>query len=230
MNNKGAIFAGAVGGVGPNVLRLIVNYSSPSPQHIITQPTQYFLSMLGFAVLGALVVWVFQETDLKRALYIGVGLPSLLQVGTLQLAPSSKTPEMAPPLASAQASFSLISTAYAQVPTPPAPFSLPGRRLNLIGDKNARPYTVLFYGSDNTLRSTQPVTNPASQTVDVPETADKFAIQIGESISPSYELPKTSNATKNVEVQINEKTGSGFLQGVGLAKGVQYEITAKVEP
>jgi hypothetical protein len=229
MNNKGAIFAGALGGIGPNILRLIINYSSPTPQHMIGQPIQYCLAMVGFAVLGAAAVWVFQEVDLKRALYLGIGLPSLLQVGTLQLSPSSKAPEMAPPMAGAQNSFSLISSAYAQPPAPPAPSSVPGRKLNLIADKNDRPYAVLFYGSDNKLRSTQTVTNPA-QMLDVPDTADKFAIQIGESTSGSYELPRTPNATKKVEIQISEKTGGGFLQGVGLAKGVQYEITAKVEP
>jgi len=88
MSNKAAIFAGGLGGVAPNLVRLIVNYSSPSPQHIISQPVSYFLAMVGFAVLGALVVWVFQETNLKQALFLGIGLPSLFQIGSLQSAPS----------------------------------------------------------------------------------------------------------------------------------------------
>ncbi len=71
MINKAAIFAGAVGGVAPNFLRLIVNYSSPSPQPIISAPIGYCLAIAGFAVLRAVAVWVFQETDLKRAFYVG---------------------------------------------------------------------------------------------------------------------------------------------------------------
>ena len=67
MKNRAAILAGALGGVAPNVVRLMVNYTSPSPQHIINQPLSYCLAMLGFAVLGALVVWVFQETRLQQA-------------------------------------------------------------------------------------------------------------------------------------------------------------------
>ena len=55
MINKPAIFGGAVGGVAPSFLRLIVNYSSASPQPIAA-PIGYCLAMAGFAVLGAVVV------------------------------------------------------------------------------------------------------------------------------------------------------------------------------
>jgi hypothetical protein len=96
MSNKAAIFAGGLGGVAPNLVRLFVNYSSPSPQHIINQPVSYSLAMLGFAVLGGLVVWVFQETNLKQALFLGIGLPSLFQIGSLQSAPSLTPPTIAP--------------------------------------------------------------------------------------------------------------------------------------
>src|SRR5437764_8822313 len=94
MSNKAAIFAGGLGGVAPNLVRLIVNYSSPSPQHIISQPVSYFLAMVGFAVLGALVVWVFQETNLKQALFLVIA--SLFQIGSLQSASSLIPPIMAP--------------------------------------------------------------------------------------------------------------------------------------
>jgi len=65
MSNKAAILAGALGGVGPNLVRLIVNYSSQHPQPMSDRPVFYFLAMVGFAVLGALVVWAFQEPNLK---------------------------------------------------------------------------------------------------------------------------------------------------------------------
>jgi hypothetical protein len=81
MKNRAAILAGALGGVAPNVVRLMVNHTSPSPQHIINQPVSYCLAMVGFAVLGALVVC--QETRLQQALFLGVGLPSLFAIGTL---------------------------------------------------------------------------------------------------------------------------------------------------
>jgi hypothetical protein len=89
MSNKGPILAGALGGVAPNLIRLIVNYSSPNPQHIINQPVLYFLAMVGFAALGGVVAWAFQETNLKQALFLGVSLPSLFQIGALQGTPPS---------------------------------------------------------------------------------------------------------------------------------------------
>jgi hypothetical protein len=225
MSNKAAIFAGGLGGVAPNLLRLIVNYSSPSPQHIINQPISYLLAMVGFAVLGALVVWVFQETNLKQALFLGIGLPSLFQIGSLQSAPSSTLPTSAPPLAGTQASISLVSSAYAQPPPSPS-VSVADRTLNLAADKNI-PYTVAFYRMNNSLISSSPVTNPGS--VAVPPDAVKFALQVGGSTSNSYELPKTSAAVIKADVKINEKPTSGFIQGLGLAKAPQYDITVRVQ-
>jgi len=220
MSNKAAIFAGGLGGVAPNLVRLIVNYSSPSPQHIISQPVSYFLAMVGFAVLGALVVWVFQETNLKQALFLGIA--SLFQIGSLQSAPSLTPPSMAP---GTQASISLVSSAYAQPPPNPSA-SAADRTLNLTADKNIR-YTVAFYRLNNSLISSLPVTNPGS--VAVPPDAVKFALQVGESTSDSYELPKTSGAVIKADVKINEKPTSGFLQGLGLARAPQYNITARVQ-
>ncbi len=220
MSNKAAIFAGGLGGVAPNLVRLIVNYSSPSPQHIISQPVSYFLAMVGFAVLGALVVWVFQETNLKQALFLGIA--SLFQIGSLQSAPSLTPPSMAP---GTQASISLVSSAYAQPPPNPSA-SAADRTLNLTADKNIR-YTVAFYRLNNSLISSLPVTNPGS--VAVPPDAVKFALQVGESTSNSYELPRTSATVIKADVKINEKPTSGFLQGLGLAKAPQYDISARVQ-
>ena len=222
MNNKAAILAGAFGGVAPNVVRLIVNYTSPSPQHIINQPVSYSLAMVGFAVIGALVVWVFQETNLKQALFLGIGLPSLFQIGGLQSAPSSNPPAIAP---GTQASTSLFSSAYAQSP-PASPSSVADRTLKLTTDKNM-PYTVAFYNTDNALISSSPVTNPAA--VAVPPNAVKFAIQVGASTSNSYELPKAPGSVINADVKISEKPASGFIQGLGLAKTPQYDISARVQ-
>lgn len=224
MTNKASIFAGAVGGVAPNFVRLIVTYSSSSPQRMIPdQQIEYCLAVIGLAVLGAIVVWIFQETDLKRAFYVGIGLPSLLQVTTLQLAQSPMSHDVAPPPAGARVSISLISSAYAQE-VPPTGVPAPGRKLILTGNTNTTQCAVSFYATDDKLISTK----PAAQEVEVPEKAAKFAIQVGRSISPSYSIEATPNAVINAKVTITEKAGSGFLQGIGLAKA--YDVTVQMAP
>ena len=223
MSNKAALLAGALGGVAPNLVRLAVNYTSSSPQQTINQPVPYFLAMLVFAVLGALVVWVFQERKLKQALFLGIGLPSLFQTASLQSIPPSTTPPSRAP--GTQASISLVSSAYAQSPSPPAP-SITTRALNLSTDKNIA-YTVAFYDTSNSLISSAPVKGPGS--VSVPKGAVKFAVQVGGSTSTSYELPTTSAPVINADVKISEKSSSGFFQGLGLAKAPQYDISVRVQ-
>jgi len=62
-----------------------------------------------------------------------------------------------------------------------------------------------------------------------PPTAAKFAIQVGQSTSPSYTIPATPNAIINARVKIGEKAGSGFLYVIGLTKAGQYEITVQFQ-
>jgi hypothetical protein len=197
---------------------------------MISQPFSYCLALLGFAALGAFVAWGLQEKDFKRALFIGLGLPAMFQVGSLQSLPASNTapPSDAPPLAGTETSFSLISSAYAQPPAAPSA-AIHGRKLHLTGDRTLPSYTVAFYGPDNKLCGTQPVTNPASQSVDVPPAATKFALQLGVSTSRSYELINSASAVIRAEVKIHEQASSGFLQGVGLAKGGRYEIEVHLQ-
>ena len=221
MSNKGPILAGALGGVAPNLVRLIVNYSSPNPQHIINQPVLYFLAMVGFAALGGVVVWAFQETNLKQALFLGVSLPSLFQVGGLQGTPPSTPPLVAP--GTQQAAISLFSSAYAQAPPGP---SVADRTLNLTVGTNIA-YTVAFYGQNNALiRPTTTLTSSGS--VSVPPGAVKFAIQVAASTSTSYNLPTAPGAVK-ARLEINEKPTSGFFQGLGLAKTPQYDISVQIQ-
>ena len=222
MKNRAAILAGAFGGVAPNIVRILVNYTSPSPQQIINQPVSYCLAMVGFAVLGALVVWVYQETRLQQALFLGIGLPSLFQIGALQSAPASSPPAIAP---GTHASISLVSSAYAQSPPQP-PRSVADRTLKLTADRNI-PFTVAFYNMDNVLISSSPVTSPAS--VAVPANAVKFALQVGGSTSNSHELARTPSAVINADVKISERAGSGFIQGLGLAKTPQYDISVRTQ-
>jgi hypothetical protein len=79
---------------------------------------------------------------------------------------------------------------------------------------------------NNTFISGETLTSSGSGAV--PGDAVKFALQVGESTSNSYELPTTSGAVIKAEVKIDEKPTSGFFQGLGLSKTPQYDITVRV--
>ena len=119
-----------------------------------------------------------------------------------------------------------VSSAYAQAP-PGSSAPIADRTLNLTADKNI-PYTVAFYGTNNRLISSSPVTNSASASVAVPPEAAKFALQVGESTSNSYDVAKTSGTVIKADVKINEKPTSGFIQALGLAKTPQYDVSIYV--
>jgi hypothetical protein len=72
---------GAFGGVAPTLLRIAVDLSQQNkPLKEINGSV--LLGMAIFAVLGGAVAAIWNEIDLKKVFYIGLGLPSLITVVT----------------------------------------------------------------------------------------------------------------------------------------------------
>jgi hypothetical protein len=230
--NKSAILAGALGGIAPNVVRIAVNLTSSEPSGIFDRPIQFTIGLLLFAILGAGIVWALKEADLNRALFIGVGLPSMLQVGALQQTVNNaavQTNLIAPPAAGTQASISFLPGAYAQPdPSPTPPPIVTGRKLNLVTDNASPKYMISFYGSDGHLLQSRPiVSSGGSQVVDVPEAATKFAIGAASCISPSYDVSKSPNAVQQVEVTFRPNV---FLRTIGFANACDISAAVRDVP
>jgi hypothetical protein len=180
--------------------------------------------VLLLALLGAVITWIYQESSLHKALFLGIGLPSLIQVAGLQSQQNARPSDKAQPPVT---SLSFISSAYAQDSAPIAEgLVIPGRKLTAVVANSGGPSpTIVFFSRNGEQIGTKPVTSSASAVIDVPESATAFAVRVGESSSQPLQLPDTPDATKTAEIKIRTATASGFLQALGFAGLNQYDIT-----
>jgi hypothetical protein len=229
MITKSAALAGAFGGIAPNLLRMAISLTAAQHKQVTDDLSSYLLGMAVLAIIGGVVTVAWKETDLKKAVLLGVGLPSLLQIAGLE---SSRPANNLPTKAQAVIEFSVpfVSSAYAQS-TESASTSgvVTGRKLDLVGDQETPKYQVLFYQHDGQQVVTRTVTKPSMESVDVPDTATSFAIQKGTSTSANYDLPKAPNSVKQADVEIAPKKGSGFLQAFGFDGSKEYDIKADLK-
>jgi len=116
MNAKAAIaLTAGFGGISPNLLRIAIDLTEK--KDVAYVGIGYLIGLLLFAIMGAGVGLIWGETDFKRAYYLGIGLPSLMQVA-LATATQSQTPPKSPPVQAVQVralterspSFSLFAT------------------------------------------------------------------------------------------------------------------------
>jgi hypothetical protein len=221
---KSAIFSGAVGGIIPNILRLAINLTSDPPKQTVHGWSGYLIGVTLLALLGAVIAWIWQESDLKKALYLGIGLPSLIQVIGLQSAqPGTSLPQIP---SRPVTSISLISSAYGQTASPTEEeLVIPGRKLTTVSAGAAAPLqTIAFFNRDGRQIGTASITSSTPTVVDVPDSATAFTIQIGESSSQATGLPDIPNATETAEVKIGAAKSSGFLQAFGFSGSNRYDI------
>lgn len=231
MINKGTVLAGAFGGIAPNLLRLAISFTAPQHVQVTDSPVLYAIGIGALAFLGAVIAALFRETNITKAVMLGVTLPSLLQVAGLQSSrPGGGTFDKPTNQAAISFSVPFVASAYAQTSeSAPASPVITGRTIDLVGDRNTPNYKVSFFQHDGQQLSTRNVAKPSTQTVDVPDAATSFAIQRGTSTSPAYDLPKVPNSTKQVEVEIAPKKDNGFLQALGFDGSGEYVIKASLK-
>jgi hypothetical protein len=121
---KAIALAAGFGGISPNLLQIAIDLVGKREVTYIHMG--YFIGLLLLASMGAGIALIWGETDLKRAYYLGLGFPSLMQVALA----SATQGQMAPPAPTAPVvqvgalperslSFSLFATpAFADSPQP----------------------------------------------------------------------------------------------------------------
>jgi len=168
---------GGFGGIAPTMLRIGVDLSQRHGS-VAEINGSILLGMAIFFIMGGAVAAIWNEVDLKKVFYIGLGLPSLITVATSTATAPQATAELLPKTTSVVAMSNLRFQTVSQngrleILLPPE-----------VGYSGA---VVIFYGSGS------PVTVPinAGSVINVPDQASEVIMTTP--IAPSDRI-----ALKNV--------------------------------
>lgn len=211
-----------LGGAAPNLLQLAIMLTKGDTK---LPDISYLAGILIFAMLGGAVGLIWGEKDLKKAFYLGVGLPSLIQVSVN----NATTDQAVAFLGTEQSSFSLVPVALAY--SQPASSSAMdvsfqgGRNLKLAIQKEAPAFMVLFRSGDGTKEERVAAEGGAREyAFPVPEFAATFEVRLGNDVSAPVRLSADTGGVTQVTVQFEGVFGSGFLKAFGVRNATQYKI------
>jgi hypothetical protein len=243
MNAKAAIaLTAGFGGVSPNLLRIAIALQRKEDPGV---DGSYLIGLLLFALLGAGVALIWGEKDFKRAYYLGLGLPSLMQVAvataTQNQTPPTITPDQTIHVGASSAapppSFSLFaSAAYAQTSPPqeqperPAHATSPDnavnfqkdRQLTLVLEDVPEGAELLFTSSDHhvisrvNLEESSKSDKGSQVKLKVPDFASSAYLRIGSSLSEFMQLRQNDGSTTAFKVDVDHSRWGGFLKALGV--------------
>jgi len=208
--------AGAVGGMSPTVLRVAIDLVNGNTK-IERYDASFLIGLLLLAAMGGTVASFFGERDLRKVLYIGVGLPSLFVVGANnatgrpavgQAVPQGKSTSLFAPIR--------VLAASGDVPGRVIRFVLPQELLD------AHPQAIL---SDGGTEKSVPVNN--SDEVTVPDNARTIQIRTTLGSSEVTGLQEVPNSLSEVFVSARKNSWAGFLYAIG-AHSDAYAISIRV--
>ena len=238
------ICAAAFGGTAPTLFGLAIDLTVVGKK---LPNISFLLGLFIFAVIGAAVALIWKEQDCKRAFYLGIGLPALLQVGansitdTAQNDMSARVYHTAPVIADSP--LSLVSSAVAQE----FESFTQGRTVKVFLNKKLlteklltdNSYDIWFSSrsgriekrcinilptlAEEMLTKSSEMSEFSNQ-MDVPESATRFSIKSGILRSNEVELSDREHSTTVVEMYAEKQAWSGFQRAIGI-KGIEsYKI------
>ena len=213
----GIIVVAAIGGVFSNMVDIARRLQLDSAN---LPSSTYFIGCVIWAVLGVAVALIWGEKNLRRVFYLGVGLPSLLQlnIGNLSQAPS-------PDQNSSATSYigAVIPAAYAKPPD----LDIQGRTITFTRTErspSSEGYRVIFYSSAEKSRAVISI-DFKNQIVPVPDDAASLTVEFqGSQSGERIALPGQPNAAMKVQIDIQKKGWSGFLQSIGVRSASPYAV------
>lgn len=246
-----AIVAAASGGIAPNMMYLAILLTTRDGE--IPQYT-YYLGLLIFLLMGGAVGFFWQETNLKRAFWLGISLPALIQVGYSDFSNGSVREFLPGDVAARLGSrtgmtFSLTSTAMARRQATESETSpIYGRKVLIEIDRQFFTQTsirnqlaVLCEHHDQ--KSSKRVPIPMLSTfineqkrdgrksnrvfvlqLDIPETAKTFRIQVEKEYSRPVTLSKTPRSANLYQLRYIKSKWSGLKRAFGQRSASTYRI------
>jgi hypothetical protein len=212
------LLSAAFGGISPNLLDLGISLTKGG-----TLPGwTYLIGLVIFAILGAGVAVIWKETDLKKAFYLGIGLPAFIQLSVSSVSQQNYAMHSF----DKTSMFAFVSIANAQ----DSDKKIEGRKITIVPNQSTTQYGVVFSSRDGSKKVLQEIDTPGAKTIGVPDFASSIAIQKGASKSIEKKLPMEPNTSATIEVNTEKKTWSGLLQSIGVRKAPAYNIDLKTLP
>jgi hypothetical protein len=199
------VFAvGAFGGIAPTLLRIGVDLSQQN-KSVSEINSSVLVGMAIFAMLGGAVAAIWNEVDLKKVFYLGLGLPSLITVVTT-------TATM--PQRSAEAELVPKSAAVAAMNWQPVFFQSTGSgkvRILLPSEVGYNGAVATFYRSDNSS-----VNIPIRVGADISTPDRSVAVVVSSPVAQSDRSPLASAQSSTVVISsLLKRLFYGLLYAVG---------------
>ena len=201
------VFAvGAFGGIAPTLLRIGVDLSQQN-KSVSEINSSVLVGMAIFAMLGGAVAAIWNEVDLKKVFYLGLGLPSLITVVTT-------TATM--PQRSAEAEVVPKSAAVAAMNWQPVWFQSTGSgkvRMLLPAEVGYNGAVATFYRSDNSS-----VNIPIRAGVDISTPDRSVAVAVSSPVAQSDRValgPSAQSSTVVIKFTAQKDPYYGLLYAVG---------------
>lgn len=222
------ILAAGFGGVAPNLLKIALlltagPVASPDVAFILT----YSFGLVILAILGIVTAWALKETDIKKALFIGMGLPAFFQVSAANISQIYATKSnVTKTEKTAFISPSLFSgVAFAEPPRPIKTLTVKNLTIQITGNKI--PESIVFFSADRKSSQVVPISSTDTvKNVEIPISANTQSFTVNYQGVASQEVGIDSLAAKPVvSVKIEENNWSGFFRAIGFQNAQPYKIT-----
>ncbi len=225
------ILAAGVGGMAPNLLKIALLVTAGPP---VTMPDVAFILTYAFglvilALLGAFTAWALKETNLRKALFIGMGLPAFFQVSASNISQIyvPKTDVAAVQKTSLISSPFFIGIAYAeQVKSVKKPV-IAAKTLNVRVTGNKIPDSIVFFSANHKLTQSIPITSTdTAKIIELPilPEAQSFNLNYNKTASQGIAL-ESINLKSTITVKVEENVWSGLLQAIGFQNAEKYKIS-----
>jgi hypothetical protein len=246
------ILAAAFGGISPNLLRMAVSLTGDKGE--LPLNGTYWIGLLLFGFLGGAMSLIWGETEIRRAYYLGLGLPSLLQVGVSSVTEKDGKRDQQQeerPADTPQNGASLwffTPPAYAQsIRARTAPEAIerqqdvivevqPDHKIVLDSSKNRRLFlqlgnipegTELLLYEEKNLKSwvvLGAIYEGTTLNQLLFDSITEFRVQIGDAQSEMIPVSPQPGSTSTFRVDVDKNLWSGFLQALGARNVSKYKV------
>ncbi len=248
----------ALGGVAPSLLKIALCLNGGSRPDPPLTPG-YVVGLLLFAALGGTVALVWGERNLRKAFYLGVGLPSLVvaldfhlppaprddktaagtKVGALYLfsppAYADTLPASAAPVDADQTKQPSQRVTFEAASSTGAQLDLSyrgNRRLTLELHDVPKETEVVLRSADGKITSTLLLARNGGKgrvSLKLPDFASKISLRAGDVESDDFELNQKPGSSTVYKVERDSSFWGGFLQAMGVKNAASYQFEVKAK-